>query len=88
MSKTLTAAIAVSGVNIIGATILLFLADLGRADWWHIFNLSLDAETNPALQNITNGEVCAQQQAMLSSPRQNGRTTHLLCLQTLPYFSL
>ena len=38
MSRTLVTALAVSGVNIVGATILLFLADLGRASWWHIFN--------------------------------------------------
>ena len=60
MSRTLVTALAVSGVNIVGATILLFLADLGRASWWHIFNISLDAETNPALRDITNGEVRVQ----------------------------
>ena len=84
MSKTLTAALAVSGVNIIGATILLFLADLGRANWWHLFDISLDAETNPALQNITNGEARGRNLISLALRRKQCDTCALRGLASWP----
>lgn len=58
MTKCITTAFCIAAVNVLSTVVFLYLADIEYGNFWHLFNLSLDAETNPALKGITNGEVC------------------------------